>query len=1128
MDGKATTSRTRSSVALTLAVLLFAVGVIGLGRWFYVDQRTQIEQQVEDELTAIAVLKADQIARWRQDRLQDAALIGASQPFVMQVRQWKDGPTPETESFITGRLAAFAEREQYEGASLLDADGRVLLGVGEYHVELHQVASQTLREVVRTGAPALTELHRPENHDHPHMDAIAPVVDGQGETVGVVTLHVDPDDVLYPLIQSWPLPSDSAESLIVARDGDDVVFLNDLRHAEDAALSLRIPMSETDVPAVRAARGEEGVVRGIDYRGEPVVAVLTSITDSDWRLVVKVDEAEAFAAWHTEQVLLLLLAAGVVVVTAGAIALVWQRDHAHQLGSLLESERSRAESESRWGATLMSVGDGVIATDAECRVTFLNPVAEALTGWSQADALGRPLEEVFRIVNEYTRATVENPARQVMRDGMIVGLANHTLLIARDGTERPIADSGAPVRSADGAIAGTVLVFRDQSEERAAEHALRLQRDRLEQAERHAGLGSWEYDIATGRGWWSPQMCRMFGFDPACGYPGLEEYLDRIHPDDRERVAASMADLQRGAVPEMGEFRTNPEHGPVRTITATVRLETDEEGEPATFAGTMLDMTERIAAERALRESEERYSQLFENLTVGLAVHEIITDDVGTPVDYRFIQVNPAFERLTGLKAADVVGRTVLEVMPDTELYWIERYGRVARTGESITLEEYSQELGKHFEVLAYSPSPGRFATVFADTTYRKRAEDALRESKQMLRLVLDTIPTRVFWKDCDLIYLGCNQPFASDAGKTSPDEIIGKDDFEMAWIDQAELYRSDDAAVIESGEPRLGYEEPQTTPDGETIWLRTSKVPLVDADGVTIGVMGTYDDITALKEAREKLEELNRSLERMVDERTEELQATNEELRCTTEELTHINEQLLEAGEAKSRFLRAMSHELRTPLNSIIGFSGVMLQGLAGKLTKEQRRQLEMIDNAGRHLLALINDILDLSRIEAGKLEIVMEPIDVPTLTRDVVASVSAAAEAKDIELILEIAEEPIPLVSDARKIRQVLINLLGNALKFTDDGRVTLSVHRPAGAMVGFSVHDTGPGIAEEDQELIFGEFIQGVRVPDPELEGTGLGLAISRGLAAALGGMITVESVPGDGATFTLLLPESPVDV
>ena len=164
----------------------------------------------------------------------------------------------------------------------------------------------------------------------------------------------------------------------------------------------------------------------------------------------------------------------------------------------------------------------------------------------------------------------------------------------------------------------------------------------------------------------------------------------------------------------------------------------------------------------------------------------------------------------------------------------------------------------------------------------------------------------------------------------------------------------------------------------------------------------------------------------------------------------------------------------------------------------------------------------------EAGRIDLVMEPVDVAALARNIIESVQAAANAKEIALHLAVPEEPLHLVSDARKIRQILINLVGNAVKFTDDGDVTLSVHRPAEAMIAFSVIDTGPGVPEECQESIFGEFVQAAAIPDPEREGTGLGLAISRGLAAALGGMVTLESSPGEGSTFTLLLPESPVDV
>jgi signal transduction histidine kinase len=255
----------------------------------------------------------------------------------------------------------------------------------------------------------------------------------------------------------------------------------------------------------------------------------------------------------------------------------------------------------------------------------------------------------------------------------------------------------------------------------------------------------------------------------------------------------------------------------------------------------------------------------------------------------------------------------------------------------------------------------------------------------------------------------------------------------------------------------------------------------------------------------------LNETLEQHVAERTREL--------------VEANEQLAEANAAKTLFLRSMSHELRTPLNSVIGFSSIMMDGLAGEVTEEQRRQLAMINGAGRHLLALINDILDLSRIEAGRVNVVAEPLDVAELVGGVMESVGPAAREKGLELRVETCDPPCTLVSDRTKVHQILLNLVGNAVKYTDSGGVVLRSSCSSGPFFTFAVTDTGPGIPAEEQDRIFGEFTQTLAQPGERVEGTGLGLAISRALAASLGGMIELTSTVGEGSTFTLVLPSAP---
>jgi len=265
-------------------------------------------------------------------------------------------------------------------------------------------------------------------------------------------------------------------------------------------------------------------------------------------------------------------------------------------------------------------------------------------------------------------------------------------------------------------------------------------------------------------------------------------------------------------------------------------------------------------------------------------------------------------------------------------------------------------------------------------------------------------------------------------------------------------------------------------------------------------------------------LRDLNESLERKVEARTDDLQAANEQLAAASEALTATNQRLVESDAAKSQFLRAMSHELRTPLNSVIGFSNLLHRGYAGQVNEEQQRQLDMINRSGRRLLAIINDILDLSRIEAGAVQVSREEFDVGTMARDIAGTLLPEAEAKSIALLVELPDGEVSMYSDQQKVGQILLNLVANAVKFTERGSVTVRVRRPSDGMIAIDVADTGPGVADELRDRIFTEFVQ----EDERVEGTGLGLAISRGLAELLGGTITLDTAVGTGSTFSLLLP------
>ena len=377
-----------------------------------------------------------------------------------------------------------------------------------------------------------------------------------------------------------------------------------------------------------------------------------------------------------------------------------------------------------------------------------------------------------------------------------------------------------------------------------------------------------------------------------------------------------------------------------------------------------------------------------------------------------------------------------------------------------------------------------------------------LEESQQFLQIVIDTIPHCIFWKDRDLVYAGCNLRFAEAAGFTSPEAVRGKTDCDLPWTNEnAYLLLKSDHLVMDLEFPELMTLEPQVQEDGTTIWLESHKVPLYNSEDETIGILGTFQDITKHKQAEESLKQLNLELQQAIAKADA-------------------------ANQAKSDFLANMSHELRTPLNGILGYAQILLSNPA--TTKKEKQIFRTIEKCGSHLLTLINDILDLSKIEVGKLELLLNDFHLAKFLEDIGAMCRINAEQKDLAFSIDLPPTIPEIVhGDEKRLRQVLINLLGNAIKFTDCGQVTLKVSeikyiketqddRLPQIILRFDVMDTGIGIPSQQLHKIFQAFEQ-VGDCDRQGEGTGLGLAISKQLLELMNGELCVVSTPDVGSTF-----------
>ncbi|MEL6341952.1 MAG: ATP-binding protein [Myxococcota bacterium] len=362
----------------------------------------------------------------------------------------------------------------------------------------------------------------------------------------------------------------------------------------------------------------------------------------------------------------------------------------------------------------------------------------------------------------------------------------------------------------------------------------------------------------------------------------------------------------------------------------------------------------------------------------------------------------------------------------------------------------------------------------------------AIPDEAEVLRSVIHSIPHRVFWKDRNSVFLGSNLKFAQDAGVGTPDALIGKTDYEMSWAEQAERFRRGDREAMDRGEPMLNFEEPQDRPDGSQAVLLTSKVPLRRPDGEVYGILGMYVDITERKEMEEDLRQAREAAE--------------------------------QASQAKSAFLANTSHEIRTPMNGVLGMLELALDE---PLPEPVRERLSIAKRSANALLAIINDILDLSKIEAGQMSVYKSETHLPSLLAEIEMMFQHRAEGKGLSFGV-VLPKPIPehYHTDPVRLRQCLINLIGNALKFTDSGEVRVEASLEAEGLV-ISVVDTGIGIPEDQQQAIFESFQQAHGSLSVR-GGTGLGLSICQQLVALLGGTLQVESTEDQGSRFTMVFP------
>ena len=680
---------------------------------------------------------------------------------------------------------------------------------------------------------------------------MAPVVTRQGKSLALLIYRIDANAYLYPLVGSWPDLSRTAETLLVRREGNDVVFLNELRHRAGTALALRYPLARTDVAAVQVVLGKQGMFLGKDYRGREVLADLRPIPQSPWYIVAKVDAREILAEATYRAGVISFAVFLFLLLSALIVAYAYRHREAYLYKSLYHFERAERESQEMFRTTLYSIGDAVITTDAAGAVRQMNPVAEKITGWRETEAQGRPVQEIFHIINEHTRNDVENPVAHVLRVGTVVGLANHTLLVAKDGTEHPIADSGAPIKGEDGSMAGVVMVFRDQTEERKAEAAFRESKNSLDLALQSAHMGVWHWDIIEDKRYFDAQVCTLLGMDADTFTGSSGEFYDVVHPFDREGLQTALDRTIAEDLLYQPEYRAVWRDGSIHHIAARARLVRDDAGRPARLNGILWDISERKETEAALRKSEAKFRSYVEWSPIAV----FVADQEG-----RIIDVNRSATELVGYDAAALSRMHVWDLHPTRKREDAHRgFTALTRAGHGEAEHCLQRQDGSLVWVLFHATviGDGLCLAYFTDITSRRQAEEDLRRYELLSENSRDII---LFMESDNGNILEANAA-AEKAYGYSREELLG---LTIKDLRASETLGAAADQMAEADAHGLLFETVHRRKDGSTFPVEASSRGA--AIGGTRMLISIVRDITQRRKSEEEIRLLKHSIDEHYD----------------------------------------------------------------------------------------------------------------------------------------------------------------------------------------------------------------------------------------------------------------------
>ncbi len=831
---------------LVIFGLILAVLVIG---WkslrLYAEK---FEQEINAHLTAIAELKAAEITQWRRERLLDAAYLERNTLLADLVRQVLQNPPPsEAVRRLETWLAKYLAGGQYVHIQLLNPGGKSVLDIPRDNPRQYPEVLRRLPVVIGSGQAEILDFHRSEGEQHAFLSLLVPVADDlEPESVlAVLVLHIDPTAYLYPFITRWPVPSETAETLIIRRDGDTILYLNELRFQKDAALNLRIPISIPTIAGL-AAQGQKGIIKGTDYRGERVIGYAREIPDSPWFLIARIDEKEAFAPVRKRFWTVIVLVVSVLFGLLAAAYALLLRKTSRFLRERTEAARNFHMLSSRQEALLAALPEIIMEVDRNKVYIWANQRGMDFFG---DDVIGKEAAEYF-VGEQNTYQAVES-----VFEGSDDLVYVESWQRRKDGEARLLAWWCLTLKDPDGHLTGALSSARDITEQRKSEQSRRESEARYQNLVDNAPLAilvNQENRIVLA----NAACLRLFGATSPDQILGKSPY-DLFHPDFHEAMRGRIATLRAGQVVPTLEEKIVRLDGAVIDVEVTAAPFRD--GGVNAIHVVVNDITGRKEAENrmksaleALRSSEEKFRNAFTTSPDSININRMS--------DGMYVQINRGFIQAMGYAEEEIIGHTSLEfnVWADPEdrrrlVEGLRKDGVVENLEARFRRKNGETVVGLMSASVIIIEGVPHILSITRDISDRKRAETALKESEAKFRNIFENIQDVYYETALDGTILEISPSIGLlGGGQYAREDLLGKSilDFYAHPEERAAFL----AKLQKEG--RLADHEVTLRNRDETLihCSLTSRI-FFDAAGRPVKVVGSMRDIGERKKAEARTE---------------------------------------------------------------------------------------------------------------------------------------------------------------------------------------------------------------------------------------------------------------------------------